>query len=259
MKKMLRDLFKRFKYDTSNLRGDLFGGITAGIVALPLALAFGVQSGMGAIAGLYGAIALGIFAATFGGTPVQISGPTGPMTVVSVLVVKDVIDSTGSLENGYGTIITIFFIAGFVLVLFGLFKLGTYIKYIPYPVVSGFMSGIGVIIIILQIFPFMGQASPGSIIEVFKQLSAGVQNVNSEAMLVSGSTIAIIYIFPKITRAIPSSLVALLLVTLFANWMNLSVPLIGDIPKGIPELQIGKFSLSGLDLNLIIELALTLM
>jgi sulfate permease, SulP family len=255
---MLRDFFKRFKYDPSNLRGDLFGGITAGIVALPLALAFGVQSGMGAVAGLYGAIALGIFASAFGGTPSQISGPTGPMTVVSILVVKDVIDKTGNLENGFGTIITIFFIAGFILVLFGLFKLGTYIKYIPYPVVSGFMSGIGVIIIILQIFPFMGQASPGSIIEVFKQLSGGVQNVNWEAVLVSGSTIAIIYIFPKITKAIPSSLVALLAVTLIANWTNLSVPLIGDIPKGIPELQIGKFSLSGLDLSLIIELALTL-
>ena len=255
---ILRDLFKRFKYDPSNLRGDLFGGITAGIVALPLALAFGVQSGMGAIAGLYGAIALGIFAAALGGTATQISGPTGPMTVISSLVVLTAIESTGSLGNGFGTIITIFFLAGFMLVLFGLFKLGTYIKYIPYPVVSGFMSGIGIIIIILQIFPFMGQASPKSIIAVFKQLPTGLQHINVEAMLVTGATIAVIYIFPKITRVIPSSLVALLTVTLIANWTSLSVPLIGDIPSGIPELQISKFSLSGLELGLIIKLALTL-
>jgi len=255
---MLKDLFKRFKYDTSNLRGDLFGGITAGIVALPLALAFGVQSGMGAIAGLYGAIALGMFAAAFGGTPSQISGPTGPMTVVSILVVKDVIDSTGSLENGYGTVITIFFIAGVMLVLFGLLKLGTYIKYIPYPVVSGFMSGIGVIIIVFQIFPLMGLASPKSILDVFKQLPTGLQNINIEAVLVAGATIAVIYIFPKFTKAVPSSLVALLAVTIIANWAELDVPLIGEIPNGIPELQISQFSLSGLSLTLIIELALTL-
>lgn len=254
----MRDLFKRFKYDPSNFRGDLFGGITAGIVALPLALAFGVQSGMGAIAGLYGAITLGLFAAAFGGTPSQVSGPTGPMTVVSSLVVLSVIQNTGSLENGYGTIITIFCLAGFILILFGIFKLGTYIKYIPYPVVSGFMSGIGVIIIILQIFPFMGQASPKSIIEVFKQLPTGLQNINIEATLVAGATIAVIYIFPKITKTVPSSLAALFTVTLIANWTNLNVPLIGEIPSGIPELQISKFSLSGLDLSLIIELALTL-
>jgi len=255
---MLKDLFKRFKYDPSNLRGDLFGGITAGIVALPLALAFGVQSGMGAVAGLYGAIALGMFASAFGGTATQISGPTGPMTVVSSLVVLTAIENTGSLENGFGTIITIFVLAGFFLVAFGLLKLGTYIKYIPYPVVSGFMSGIGVIIIILQVFPFMGQASPKSIVEVFKQLPTGLQNINMEAVLLAGATIAIIYIFPKITKAIPSSLVALLAVTLFANLMELDVPLIGEIPNGIPELQISKFSISGLEVTLIVELALTL-
>lgn len=255
---MLRDLFKLFKFDFSNLRGDLFGGITAGIVALPLALAFGVQSGMGAIAGLYGAIALGLFASFFGGTPSQISGPTGPMTVVSSLVVLTAIESTGSVENGFGTIIAIFALAGFFLIMFGVFKLGTYIKYIPYPVVSGFMSGIGVIIIILQVFPFMGQASPKSIIEVFKQLPTGLQNINLEAVLVAGSTIAIIYIFPKITKAVPSSLVALLAVTLIASYMDLDVPLIGEIPNGIPELQISQFSISGLSLTLIVELALTL-
>jgi SulP family sulfate permease len=252
------DFLKKFQYDPSNLRGDLFGGITAGIVALPLALAFGVQSGMGAIAGLYGAIALGMFAAMFGGTPTQISGPTGPMTVVSSLVVLTAIESTGSLESGIGVIITIFCLAGAFLILFGFLKLGTYIKYIPYPVVSGFMSGIGIIIIILQIFPFMGQPSPKSILDVFRQLPEGLQHINFEAVLVAGATIAIIYIFPKFTKSVPSSLVALLAVSLLANWMNLGVPLIGHIPEGIPELQISKISFSGMELTLIVELALTL-
>ena len=118
---------KWFKYDKSNLRGDLFGGITAGIVALPLALAFGVQSGMGAVAGLYGAIGLGIFAAIFGGTKTQISGPTGPMTVVSSLVILTAIENTGSLEKGLGLVLAIFILAGALLVVFGLCKLGSYI------------------------------------------------------------------------------------------------------------------------------------
>ena len=144
----------------NNLRGDVFGGITAGVVALPLALAFGVQSGAGPVAGLYGAIAIGIFAAIFGGTSTQVSGPTGPMTVISALVIAKAIEGYGSLEAGMGFIICIFVLAGIVQILFGLLQLGAYIKYIPYPVVSGFMSGIGGIIILLQIFPFLGQASP---------------------------------------------------------------------------------------------------
>lgn len=242
----------------SNIGGDVFGGITAGIVALPLALAFGVQSGLGAIAGLYGAIAVGIFAALFGGTPSQISGPTGPMTVVSSLVVVSAIQQAGSLEAAYGTILAIFFLAGVFLLVFGLLKLGVYIQYIPYPVVSGFMSGIGVIIIILQIFPFMGQPSPKSIIGVFKEFPSGLANFNLEAMLVASATIAIIYIFPKITKSIPSALVALLLITTLSNWADLNVPIIGQIPSGLPELKLGEIHFSALGMGLIVKLALTL-
>ncbi len=241
-----------------NIRGDLFGGITAGIVALPLALAFGVQSGLGATAGLYGAIALGIVAAILGGTPSQISGPTGPMTVVSSLIVISAIENAGSLEAAYGTIIGIFILAGVFLIAFGLFKLGTYIKYIPYPVVSGFMSGIGVIIIILQIFPFMGQVSPKAIISVFHELPKGLTNINLDAVLVGSATIAIIYIFPKITKMVPSALVALVLMTVLSAWADLDVPIIGNIPSGLPELKIGDIHFSALSLGLIIKLALTL-
>ncbi len=249
---------RQIPYDMSNLRGDLFGGVTAGIVALPLALAFGVQSGMGAVAGLYGAIALGIFAAIFGGTRTQISGPTGPMTVVSSLVVLTAIEKTGSLENGFGVIITIFFLAGAMLVVFGLCKLGTYIKYIPYPVISGFMTGIGMIIIIFQIFPALGLSSPTGILNILQELPTALANMNLDALILTGATLGIIYAFPKITKRVPSPLVALLLVSGISAWVNLDVPLIGDIPKGFPEIRLSEWSLSGIELSLIIELALTL-
>ncbi|MGP0565774.1 MULTISPECIES: SulP family inorganic anion transporter [unclassified Nitrospina] len=247
-----------FQYDLNNLKGDFFGGVTAGIVALPLALAFGVQSGMGAIAGLYGAIALGFFAALFGGTRQQISGPTGPMTVVSTVVVMTAVQNMGSLEAAFGTIIAIFFLSGVFLIGYGVMKLGTYIRYIPYPVVSGFMTGIGVIIIILQIFPFMGQKSPKTIPAVFHELPKALTTINWEAVLVATATIAIIYIFPRITKTIPSTLVALFVVSGISGWVGLNVPLIGDIPDGFPELRIGDMSLDGMKMGLIIKLALTL-
>ena len=142
-----------------DLRGDLFGGITAGIVAIPLALAFGSSSGMGAIYGLYGAFAIGIVAALFGGTRTQISGPTGPMTVITALVVVYAMEEFGDLDAGLGFLVACFLAAGAIQVLMGVFRLGAFIRYIPYPVLSGFMSGIGVIIIILQIFPAFGEAS----------------------------------------------------------------------------------------------------
>ncbi|TFH23166.1 MAG: SulP family inorganic anion transporter, partial [Bacteroidia bacterium] len=144
-----------------NFKGNIFGGLTAGIVALPLALAFGVQSGLGASAGLYGAMILGLFAAIFGGTKTQISGPTGPMTVVSATVVSIAVARYGNIDEALGIIILTFFLAGVFQIVFGLLKIGKYIKYIPYPVLSGFMNGIGIIIIIFQLFPVLGLASPG--------------------------------------------------------------------------------------------------
>ena len=243
----------------NNLRGDVFGGITAGIVALPLALAFGVQSGAGPVAGLYGAIVLGIFAATFGGTSSQVSGPTGPMTVVAALVVIKAIEEYGSLEAGMGFIICIFLLAGVVQILFGVLKLGTYIKYIPYPVVSGFMSGIGGIIILLQIYPFFGQTSPKKVLDVLTNIVDVIPIINWEAMIIASSTIAIIYLFPKITKAIPSTLVALISMTIVTTFIGLEVPVIGTIPSSLPELKIGAIaSIHASDITLIIELALTL-
>ena len=134
---------------SGNLRGDLFGGITAAVVALPLALAFGVASGLGPIAGLYGAIAVGFFAAVFGGTPAQVSGPTGPMTVVMAGIVAE---SAGDLGEAFAIVV----LGGLFQILFGVVRAGRYVSYTPYSVVSGFMSGIGVIIILIQTLPFFG-------------------------------------------------------------------------------------------------------
>jgi len=144
-------------FDFKHFRGDMFGGITAGIVALPLALAFGVSSGLGPSAGLYGAIFVSFFAAIFGGTNTQISGPTAPMTAVSMVVIAGIIANfEGDVEKALPAILTVFLLAGLMQVALGLFGFGKYIKYIPYPVVSGFMTAIGVIILITQILPSIG-------------------------------------------------------------------------------------------------------
>lgn len=224
-------------YDFKNLKGDLSGGLVAGIVALPLALAFGVQSGMGAIAGLYGAIALGILAAALGGTQTQASGPTGPMTVVSATFIAIAIGFAGSLGNAMGMIVATFILAGLFQIFFGLVKIGSYIKYFPYPVISGFMSGVGLIIILLQIFPFAGVSAPSSTVGVVKDLPRLISEFNLAALAIGGITILIFYLFPKITKTVPSALVALLAASLMAFIFKMDVPLIGDIPTGLPSLK----------------------
>ena len=144
-------------FTLKHIKGDLFGGITAGIVALPLALAFGVSSGLGPAAGLYGAIFVSFFAALFGGTSTQISGPTAPMTAVSMVVIAGIVAlNDGDIIQALPSILTVFILAGLMQVGLGFLGLGKYIKYIPYPVVSGFMTAIGVIILITQIMPSIG-------------------------------------------------------------------------------------------------------
>jgi SulP family sulfate permease len=242
-------------------KGDFFGGLTAGIVALPLALAFGVQSGLGAAAGLYGAIFLGFFAAVFGGTPSQISGPTGPMTVVSAATIAIFVSQSGdgSVASVMGAIVASFVLAGIIQVLLGVFKVGSLIKFIPYPVISGFMSGIGVIIILLQLFPAMGQASPKTTIDVVKEIVPALSNINTYAIMYASLTILIIYLFPKITKAVPSTLVALLVVTGLAVILKHDVPVIGDIPTGIPPLHIaGLLTIDSKFYTLILEAGVTL-
>jgi len=243
----------------TNLKGNIFGGLTAGIVALPLALGFGVQSGLGASAGLYGAMILGLFAAIFGGTNTQISGPTGPMTVVSATTISLAIAKFGSIDSALGIILLIFLLAGVFQIIFGLLKIGKYVKYIPYPVLSGFMTGIGVIIIIFQIFPMLGLASPEKIIKVFTELPNALHDFNTTSVLLTLGTILIIYIFPKITKIVPSTLVALIIISVVSSIFNLETPLIGEMPKGLPSLKTANFLGLGLsDFNFAILPALTL-
>ncbi|WP_306013996.1 MULTISPECIES: SulP family inorganic anion transporter [unclassified Allomuricauda] len=226
-------------FNFKHLKGDFTGGLVAGVVALPLALAFGVQSGMGATAGLYGAIAVGIFAALFGGTETQASGPTGPMTVVSAAVVAFGIQMNGSLDNGMHIILLTFLLAGLFQVVFGFLNIASYVKYFPYPVISGFMSGVGLIIVILQIFPLVGLDSAKSTWAVIQDVPRLFEEANLSALLLGAITIAIYFLFPKITKAIPSALVALIGATLVAYFMKMDVPLIGEIPAGLPAFQLG--------------------
>jgi len=239
------------------LKGDIFGGITAGIVALPLALAFGVQSGMGAEAGLYGAIGLGIFAALFGGTNTQISGPTGPMTVVSTATITLIIAEKGSFEAAFPSVLLCFFLAGAFMVVMGVLRIGQYIKYIPYPVVSGFMTGIGVIIIILQFFPMLGYDSPKTISEILRNIQDPLQNVHWTSLGLTALTMLIVYIFPKLSTVVPSTLVALIVVTLMAELIPIDVKIIGDIPSGLPAFHFDLFT-AITDINLVLMPAVTL-
>ncbi len=167
----------------SNIKGDAFGGITAGIVALPLALAFGVSSGLGPSAGLYGAIFISFFAALFGGTNTQISGPTAPMTAVSMVVIAGIVAANdGSVEKALPAILTVFLLAGIMQIGLGALGFGKYIKYIPYPVVSGFMTAIGVIILVTQILPSVGYY-PKEDVELVNQYKPQAEEIILENIL----------------------------------------------------------------------------
>jgi SulP family sulfate permease len=290
----------------SNIKGDAFGGITAGVVALPLALAFGVSSGLGPSAGLYGAIFISFFAALFGGTNTQISGPTAPMTAVSMVVISGIIAANdGDLSMALPAILTVFLIAGLSQVGLGVLGLGKYIKYIPYPVVSGFMTAIGVIILLTQILPSLGY-SPKEDVEFVNQFKAqaeevilesilkdeagddvlvlenfqdtidrassitqddilkesktlaskeasgtigalklmprALQNINWLELLLALGTVFIIYGFKRITTVVPSTLVALVVMSGIAIGFGLSYKPIEEIPSGLPVLQLEIFT-----------------
>ena len=230
---------------SKNVRGDLFGGITAAVVALPLALAFGVSSGAGAIAGLYGAIIVGFFAALFGGTPSQISGPTGPMTVVIATVFSTEI--ARDPENGAAIAFTVIILSGVFQIAFGIMRLGKYITLMPYTVISGFMSGIGVIIILLQFGPFFGHPASANVVQSVSKLPYFISNANPGSVGLGILTLAIVFLTPaKITRLIPSPLLALIIGTFVAiNFLpDQDLRLIGDIPSGLPSLHLPAFNIA---------------
>jgi len=248
-----------FKLDFSNLRGDLFGGLTAAIIALPMGLAFGVQSQMGAEAGIYTAVILSFFAAFIGGTSTLISDPTGPMTVVAATVVTSGIVLYGDLENSLPIILGTFALAGIIQIVFGFLKIAKYVKFMPYPVISGFMTGIGVIIILLQIFPLLGAESPKGIINIISTVHIPIQKGDWTSLLLGLATIIIIYVLPLISKKLPVILIALIGTTLASYLFNFNTPTIGHIASGIPDFKAVAFmSLKWSDLSLMIGPAIIL-
>jgi len=227
-----------------NPRGDIFGGITAAVIALPMALAFGVASGAGAEAGLYGAILVGLFAALFGGSPTLISEPTGPMTVVFTAVIAKLIASDP--VNGTAMAFTVVVMAGLFQILFGIMRLGKYVTLMPYTVVSGFMSGIGVILIILQIGPLLGQASPGGgVIATLNNLPELLAGMRVHETVLALLTVAILFFVPaRLKRYLPPQLLALVVVTLasIAVLGSADIRRIGEISTALPELRMPVFS-----------------
>ena len=212
----------------NNLRGDFYGGLVAAVVALPLALAFGVTSGLGAIAGLYGAIFVGFFAALFGGTPAQASGPTGPMTVVMAAIILKFADEPALA-------FTAVILGGGFQIIFGLMGFGRYITLVPYPVISGFMSGIGGIILILQIAPFLGLKAASSVIDNLRAMPDFLASFSLPAVLIGSLTLAIVYLTPpSIGKRLPPVLLALIVGTVVGNAFFPSLPVIGNIPTGFP-------------------------
>ena len=236
----------------NNLRGDLLGGLTAAIVALPLALAFGVSSGAGAITGLYGAIFVGFFAALFGGTPSQITGPTGPMTVIMATVFSTLIAKNPDV--GVEMAFTVVMLGGLFQVLFGILQLGKYIVLIPYAVISGFMSGIGIIIIFIQIGPFLGHRGSASVVESLSKIPDFLSNLNPAAAALGIITLIILFLTPRrVSSVIPSPLLALLIGTLISVFFlgDSNLILIGEIPTGLPKPQLPVFTFEQLNTMLV--------
>jgi SulP family sulfate permease len=215
-----------------HIKGDLYGGITAGIVALPLALAFGEASGAGPIAGLWGAIITGFFAALFGGTNTQVTGPTGPMVVVFAGLVGELtLERSASFAEVSGIIFAAVVLAGLLQIVFGFAKLGQYIRLVPYPVISGFMSGIGVIIILLQASRLFGsEPARGGTIGAIEAIPGALTSPNLAAAGIALLSLAIVFFWPKqIGRFVPGALAALVIGTLLA--LPLDIPkLAADLP-----------------------------
>ena len=229
------------KYGWQALRDDTFGGMTAAVVALPLSLAFGVASGLGAIAGLYGAIAVGFFAAVFGGTRTQISGPTAPLAVAMSVVVTSYADSLTEA-------LTIAALAGVIQILLGSLRLGSFVAYTPYSVISGFTSGVGAIIILVQSLPFLGaHVALGGPLQSVRSWPAVLGNVNLSALVLGLITVAVGVFWPARLRAfLPPTVAALVVGTLVGMlWLN-DAPVIGVVPTGLPSIQIPDLSIGTL-------------
>ncbi len=221
------------KYDLNALRGDIFGGVTATVAALPVALALGVASGTGAAAGMYGAIAVGFFAAVFGGTRTQISGPTAPMTVGLVVIVS-------SYTSNLTEALTVVVMAGLLQVLLGVSRIGRFVAYTPHVVVSGLMAGIGIIIMVIHILPFFGfPTAPGGFVGAVRATSDAIENVNYNAVAVAVVALGVCVVWPRrLARYLPGPFLALVAGTMLGVFWLRDVPVIARIPTGLPELRL---------------------
>ena len=221
------------RYDLHTFRGDLFGGLTSAVVALPVALAFGVASGLGAAAGMYSVIAVGFFASVFGGTRSQISGPTAPMTVAMAVIVTT---HASTLGEAFAVVV----LAGLLQVALGILRIGRFVVYTPHVVVSGFMSGIGIIIMLIQSLPFLGAPAPrGGAPGAIQALTTAVQSIDFEALVLGVVTLAITVLWPRrFSRFVPPVLVALVAGTLLGVLWLSQAPVIGEIPRGLPGIQV---------------------
>lgn len=224
-----------------------------------MGLAFGVQSGLGPQAGIFTAIILAFVAALFGGTRTLITDPTGPMTVVAATVVSMGLARAGELAGALPLIIGTFVLAGVFETIFGVLNFGKYVKLMPYPVVSGFMAGIGVIIISVQLFPILGYASPRGVTNIISNLGEPVANINYDALGLAALTVAVIYLLPLVTKRIPGILAALIIGTLTSVTLGCDVPVIGAIPTALPAFQLHTLSaLEWSDLSYMIRPAIML-
>ncbi|HCG6121789.1 TPA: SulP family inorganic anion transporter [Vibrio parahaemolyticus] len=226
------------RFKDINFKGDIFGGVTTAIISLPLALAFGVASGAGAEAGLWGAIMVGLFASLFGGSNTLISEPTGPMTVIMTAVLSSMMAKYP--ETGMAMTFTVVMMAGAFQILLGTLKMGKYVTLMPYSVISGFMSGIGVILIILQLSPLLGHAAPtGGVLGTLSALPETISNLKFNELFLGLLTLGILFFFPKKYRKyVPAQLVALVAVTLLSVMLfdTEDIRRIGEIPAGLPSL-----------------------
>lgn len=214
------------------LTNDLMAGILVGIVAIPLAIAFAIASGVKPEQGLYTAIVAGFLIAALGGSRVQIGGPTGAF----IVIVYDIIQ-----RYGYDGLLFSTILAGLLLIAMGLARLGTIIKFIPYPVTVGFTSGIALIILTGQLRDLLGLQIahvPSEFIEKLDVYRHHYTNLSWPATLVGAVTILIILCWPRLTRRIPGSLVAILVTTAFVAWLDLPVDTIGSrfgaVPNSLP-------------------------
>ena len=237
--KFLNDLWvnlspsKNIKSLTTNLRSDILAGITVGIIALPLALAFGEISKLGPVAGIWGAIAGGIVGGLFGGCMVGVSGPTAPKaTQIAAFLSMFVVGTTN--QPDLVAAFSIIFLSGVILVILSTLKISKYIHYTPYPVIAGFMCGIGVIVILTQINAFIGLDAEKNIHDLFENFRQSINNINVEALYVSVPSLIILFLWTTLEkkyiyfRYIPSPLFALLVGSSIAYTLNLDIPYIGD-------------------------------